>query len=488
MSYKSLLPKSINSKNTLLLLGAAILLIAGKYIHEPWRDEWHAWMLVQQANSFAELFQYKIYEGHPHAYFIILYLVKHVSNTSFAFYTIHFLPAVLCYYFLFFKFNFTHLQKIFLLGNYYFLFEFGIINRVYIWVILFSLLIIICIQNKQLYTSFFFIAWLPLLHLQAIPIAIFFAGILLLQLLHTKQSNTKNIIAISCTLVISIAIGLWQASTPVDALHHLPLQKINWLYLLPVSFAYQLKAILPIPIFNSLHCWNTFLLDIPFVILFIIAIVFIYLFIKNWIWQKKILFILAALLSLFLLAYINGWAIRHFSFFWLLLFFGFCLQSVKTKVANILFTVILAVQCIAGGILFYKDVKYPFSASQSAAKVISIQKDKSYLIGAHHYTIEPISFYLQQPIYHLGVCKVVYAMQWKEENMESDVTIAQIDSVIKNHKQIVCILSKAFSDSIRYQLMNDTVATYNSQLLFTTAQSIVNDECYEIWKLNAKLK
>jgi hypothetical protein len=359
---------------------------------------------------------------------------------------------------------------------------------VYVFIILLCLFIALGIQQKKMLMPIVCLFLLGITHVQAVPLLIFFAGVLIYTVNNQcLKINTKTIL-ILLTVSCSILLGLWQSLTPSDALHHQSWSSINWPHALTTAFANQCKSLAPIPILNNIQCWNTFLVNLPLLILFPLSILIIAVFISKWPLYQQVLFILSAALSIVLLAYINGWAIRHFSFLWLGLFFGYCIQSKQSKAANALFMIMLSLQSVAGILLFYTDIVHPFSASKSAAAFIKHNYQNAYLIGAHHYTLEPIAFYLKQPIFHLGVGKTVYAMQWKEANMSNHFTISEIDSIVSLFPNTICILSKSISDSVRTNLISSSKSSFQSKCVYNTASCIVPDEAYEIWHLTPRDK
>ena len=47
--------------------------------HELWRDEYQAWLIASNSNSLSNLFQNSKYEGHPIAWFWLLYIGAKIS-------------------------------------------------------------------------------------------------------------------------------------------------------------------------------------------------------------------------------------------------------------------------------------------------------------------------------------------------------------------------------------------------------------------------
>ncbi|MEO5358511.1 MAG: hypothetical protein H7844_14620 [Nitrospirae bacterium YQR-1] len=115
--------------------------------HEMWRDELHAWMIAVYSNSVTELFQVIRYEGHPSLWFIILYIVKHLTTTPVAMQIVHLLIATFSA-FIFLRFApFKNLLKALFIFGYFPFFEYANISRNYSIGIL--LLFIFCVFFRK---------------------------------------------------------------------------------------------------------------------------------------------------------------------------------------------------------------------------------------------------------------------------------------------------------------------------------------------------
>jgi len=110
------------------------------YHHELWKDEWQAWFVAKDKNFF-EVLSFLNYEGHPALWYLYLkpftWLTDIVPFTeehilSFA----HLIPAVLVFYIFWKKFEIPVIYKLLLFFSYFLMFEYGVVNRGYILVIL----------------------------------------------------------------------------------------------------------------------------------------------------------------------------------------------------------------------------------------------------------------------------------------------------------------------------------------------------------------
>ena len=112
--------------------------------HEIWKDEWQAWFVARDM-SWSEMLGFLYYEGHPSLWYIFLKITTSIKSVllpflsdEIVFQSSHFLLFALLAYFISFKMKFSWLGKILLLSSFFVGFEYGMINRGYILVLLFS--------------------------------------------------------------------------------------------------------------------------------------------------------------------------------------------------------------------------------------------------------------------------------------------------------------------------------------------------------------
>ncbi|MCB0640148.1 MAG: hypothetical protein KDC44_00850, partial [Phaeodactylibacter sp.] len=125
---------------SLLLLGIAWLKFGH---HELWKDEWQAWLMARDM-SWRELLGSLYYEGHPALWYVYLKLwslLQFVPDTVLI-QSAHLLLVGAAFAVVLFRFGMPlWLKAAFLLG-YYPLFEYGVVNRGYAWVLLLSFLLV----------------------------------------------------------------------------------------------------------------------------------------------------------------------------------------------------------------------------------------------------------------------------------------------------------------------------------------------------------
>ncbi|MEM1319306.1 MAG: hypothetical protein AAGG75_03565 [Bacteroidota bacterium] len=123
------------------------------FYHELWKDEWQAWLVARDL-GWSQLFGFLYYEGHPALWYLYLKcwtLLPAATDEATILQIAHALPALAFYYLLFFRFRLPLLLCIGLFGSYLFFFEYGLINRGYIWVMLLAGFTTLMVQQPPKY-------------------------------------------------------------------------------------------------------------------------------------------------------------------------------------------------------------------------------------------------------------------------------------------------------------------------------------------------
>lgn len=108
--------------------------------HELWKDEWQAW-LVARDQGISEMLSFLNYEGHPSLWYLYLKIwTVFPGNQELLIQLAHGVLLIVTLYFLFVRIKLPTIWKILISLSYFIVFEYGIINRGYIWVVLLSLI------------------------------------------------------------------------------------------------------------------------------------------------------------------------------------------------------------------------------------------------------------------------------------------------------------------------------------------------------------
>ena len=99
--------------------------------HVMWRDELQVWMIARHSHSISELISLKRYEGHPDAWFLLVYFITKVTANPFWMQVVHVLVASATAFVIARYSPFTRTQKILIVFGYFLFFEYATISREY---------------------------------------------------------------------------------------------------------------------------------------------------------------------------------------------------------------------------------------------------------------------------------------------------------------------------------------------------------------------
>ncbi len=139
--------------SNLLLVAFAILIGVSKFLfHELWKDEWQAWFVVSD-QSLLEMLSFLNYEGHPSLWYLYLKSISvfeflFASNPEWLIQIGHYVLVLAVGYVFFLKFKMHWILKLSFALSYFMSFEYSVVNRGYILVILLSYWITYIINNQ----------------------------------------------------------------------------------------------------------------------------------------------------------------------------------------------------------------------------------------------------------------------------------------------------------------------------------------------------
>jgi len=135
------------------IFSIVLLTIVKFYFHELWKDEWQAWFVAKDKNIF-QVFSFLYYEGHPSLWYLYLKIFVPLHTifglqSEVVIQIAHLLAAIVVNYIFWFKFKMPNLIKVIFALSYFMLFEYGVVNRGYILVILLLFWAIIKIKDSN---------------------------------------------------------------------------------------------------------------------------------------------------------------------------------------------------------------------------------------------------------------------------------------------------------------------------------------------------
>lgn len=466
--------------------------------HVMWRDELQAWMIaVESRPSLVELWFNMSYEPQPGLWYLLLWLLSHLSTDPFLMQLFHFLCGTAAALLVMIYAPFSVFVRLLIVMGYYVSFEYLLISRNYVLGML--MIFLFCSSYDRLSRKP--VAGGILLGLMAntstygaiISLALW--GGLIADLLTRREPSPDErgrineraftlsasyfaLLLASCIL-IAFSRGDFAASWDF----HFDLHK-----LLMVLF-YQVLSIIPVPDFivtfwNTLYVINSHNIWVIFFSFLAVTACIGMIVSRTVIGAGVFLFGLSAMLAL---QYTKLFGFVRYSGHLFLLFLA-CVwlgygpwksrtvSGLFTSVSKKLFMILLASHVIAAVVAGYYHANNPFSGAKEMAAFIRENKyDSRPIIGHINYTATTVSAYLGRKIYHVTTGKPESFVRWdrdslKEVKRREVLTFAS--SVGASEGQSPLILLNLPCDDDRLRLIKKTAET-----------AIVWDENYYLYEM-----
>ncbi|MBK8078950.1 MAG: hypothetical protein IPK25_00900 [Saprospiraceae bacterium] len=391
-----------------------LLLIYVKFfVHELWKDEWQAWFVAKDKNLI-EIISFLNYEGHPAIWYFYLLPFTWLSAVlpvpeeyilTFA----HVLPASAVLYLFWKKFDLPSLVKISFALSYFLIFEYGVVNRGYIFVILFLFLAVYFLRkenNKGL-------AWSLFLLCQTEVFGVFMATALgAYWFLKEKKIGSDVVKYLGAGLLIFV-ISVF----PRESGHIAKTQgkMIEFGDRMLVSLQGNLtNAFLPgITPDTSLFGWNT--LGVLISLALIVGFIVIFRKEKNLFIPFLLVSIMSFLFSLFF--FVGG--IRQWGMMFIFLIAILALSDKKLFAdAKILLLVIFIgiVQSVYGIKALYSDINLPFSnAKETGLYIKKTIPEKVPVVAINKFEVTPVIGYTQRKFFELPSGEEFSYFKWVEK-------------------------------------------------------------------------
>ena len=193
-----------------LILPAALGLL-GIYFHEWWRDEAYTWLVVGASGTLGELFQNLGFNGHPRAYYVMVWILYHVWRNPLALSLMNLTFALAAIYLFTRWAPVTRLQAVLFGVGFYPLYQYGIMSRSYSLILL--LVFLYCHLRRSRPSAVVLrlvvlaaLAQIHLISLMAAAVLLFFDGVTMPPGLRWKKQN----LLAAALVVLSLAASVWQ--------------------------------------------------------------------------------------------------------------------------------------------------------------------------------------------------------------------------------------------------------------------------------------
>lgn len=445
--------------------------------HEPWRDEMQCWEIARQSATLPELFYNSRYEGHPSAWYLLLFAITRISSDFAAVQWLHWFLALASVALVLWRSPFGRWQKMMLVFGYFFLFEYGVLTRNYALGVLISLVVCSTVQDWRRHWLALYLLLFCMLQCSlfaallacAFFVPLFFTGIQA----HRQGAFGWQKIAIGTLLFLGgLLLSTADMAPPADTNYAAAWKWTtpNWQSALGAFF----RAMLPLPPLD-MHGWNSHILfkilDWNQRVLVECLGALMLLFCCIWSLRKSpfalAFFALAWLaISVFLAVKFPGY-MRHHGHFYLAWVMAIWMKNNnvgedlepprRLPLKAWLFTAILLIQLISAAPMAYFDLRYPFSQSQKVADFMRQHHlETRFIIGDYDYAVSPIAFHLRRPIYYPNQLKSGTYLLWNKAQaaLKYDNIVPIAVGLCQQHSDLMLLTSypipsENLNDSIR---------------------------------------
>ena len=139
------------SKDKIILAVSFVLfLVLNAYlvvIHEPWRDEIHAWLITREM-SIPEMVLFSRYEAHPILWNLVIYPFAKLGASPYSMHVISYLLVAVSAWLFLFKTEINKIAKILILFTIPFVYTYSSIARDYCLILFFGMIICVMYNNR----------------------------------------------------------------------------------------------------------------------------------------------------------------------------------------------------------------------------------------------------------------------------------------------------------------------------------------------------
>lgn len=499
-----------------------VVVLIGILHHEPWRDEFQAWMIAKASKTPIDILANARLEGHPMLWFLLLYVVKLFSTHIFAMQLLHITLSTIAVY-IFLRYSpFSLIEKFLFISGYYLLFEYALISRSYIlsMVLAFSFCALYSNAKKNIIYLAFILLLLANTSVFGLGLCCSFLLFLIVDLYFNKpQLLVDKAFRVPLVLsVIIIGIGILlsvlqvkpkpEFSMPIAWPKEIQMDRLK-IASLGIPTAY-----FPIPKESKEKFWNTGIfikepvlkdpnLHSYFLLAMGIIVFFSLLFSKNI--AVSLLYAggslcLYGLLYVTLLfreyRFIGAFYTLFISSFWLYMsapetkspLLGFA-KKIK-PIGHFFFIFILSIHTIAGLSVYSKNMRYTFSNIPDAGEFIASHELKdAFVFGTIDYVVSPLADYLDKPIYYPERKGSSSFMLWdtaKKWNLNFNDMLADMIGKAQEHKEMMAILSYPLINSQTREIIQEGNLTTDIMLKLIgrfDKNCISKDEKYYIYHI-----
>ena len=417
----------------------SLVVAAGLWHHEMWRDEWQAWMVARDVSSLGELIAQLRIEGHLPGWNILLYLLGRATRDPAAMQVAHLTLAAGAVYLLGRFAPFSLKTRVLIAFGYFVAYEYAVIARPYALGML-ALFMFCAFYSRRGQHPFIVAISLVLLASSSIYGVIIAGAACGLLLLDGYMAAADQEVPRRRRLVTGLGLGVWVIAAALATIYAIAfaesrppgmwgMSEIPRLrpWAIAGTVARITQAYLPVPDVLSPHLWNThpFPVDTRFQLLVVAGIggVLLILTILLLIQTPSILaFYLGATSGILLFGHlVFSGSLRHHGSLYLVFIASLWMSTASTPRWTLpprirgwvgigawwrtpTVTAILGIQLASAAILYWADLRTPFSAAPEAAQFIRERGlDELPMAAIPTPTASSIAGLLDRPIYSFAM-------------------------------------------------------------------------------------
>lgn len=426
-----------------------ILAGIGASRHECWRDEMQAWLIARDVPDLPALLEQSHYEGSPPLWILLLRPLALITHRPEAMQVLNWMLAGITVFLVCCFAPFNRLQKTLMVGNYYLLFEYGIVCRNYLPGILF--LSIACILYRSArgrpwpFVLALLVAAFASVHslIVAVAMAVAFWGSWCLRTVWGRKDVVSTAGKLQfppvLALLAGVVLAIYSMLPRPDTLYS---SASDWHFgwdpdrLAKVSWAF-VSAHFPWPRppgFFWIPPWDTPFPSFDQNWAFVLSVA---LFSGTVLLLRRhlgaLLFYLVGTFGIATFLYIKylGFT-RHTGFFFLTFFFAFWLKksggasrgggfSIWTdRAGEVVFAAMLTLQAITGLWAVRVDFTEPFSCGKQAARILTERHlQHAFMAVGPDWAGSPLAGYLDRSIYYPNASRTGSYTRWDTHRIDN---------------------------------------------------------------------
>ena len=395
--------------------------------HELWGDELQAWNIAKASASFPDLLVNTRFEGHPPAWFALLWAIsKYTHNLAYVQAAQVVIACTVVFLVIFFA-PFPLLTRLLIPFGYYFLFEYGVFSRNYMIGVLPAFCICLIMRKNFRYKTLLYYALLLLMactHLLAIPVAaglhVYYLGMLIGQ-----RQKTATVALHTLLGIVAFLPAAYFIFPPSDSQINVRFWIDRWnVHQLTAFIQAPLQAFIPMPAWWHYQFWNTEvfteaknnhslfrLLNWPISIATVAAAIYVLKRNRN----SLLMFVTCFLLTFIIAVAVFPLSSARYAGF---IFIGFmaaywlyCYEALPSRVGQWLVNGLLMVQLAGGIFAVSKDIRFPFSNLYRVNELLQDVPPGKRAV-CDYWSLNSIASFAGKPFYCVDLQKQVSFILW----------------------------------------------------------------------------